>query len=303
LTILIGNVLDAFGDNDPAKILLKIKIHLLTHIVEDVIRFGPAIRNSTEIFECFNAIFRLCSILSNHQAPSRDIARKFASMDRLKHILSGGFWKQDNAWVQAASNVREVLQTMPINQRHLGWTPPQKIIVGMFPLHNTVTCSEFVFRRPGTMHFASKQKSPPIQWKETQSASSSNAPASCHSVHWRCALSVTSQSGDVCSEGSWVFARNSKVQCRLSLLHVTRTCAENIPLKNEPLVGRVLEILMQDSNAQVPAGIVTLEHFLVSEELHPEFDMPVLCRPSDASRRAVTVLSDVRNVGNTVYLS
>jgi hypothetical protein len=93
LTILIGNVLDAFGNNDPAKILLKIKIHLLTHIVEDVIRFGPAIRNSTEIFECFNAIFRLCSILSNHQAPSRDIARKFASMDRLKHILSGGFWK------------------------------------------------------------------------------------------------------------------------------------------------------------------------------------------------------------------
>ncbi|KAJ7302618.1 hypothetical protein DFH08DRAFT_641770, partial [Mycena albidolilacea] len=271
LTILIGNVLDAFGDNDPAKILLKIKIHLLTHIVEDVIRFGPAIRNSTEIFECFNAIFRLCSILSNHQAPSRDIARKFASMDRLKHILSGGFWKQDNTWVQAASNVREVLQTMPIIQRHLGWAPPQKIIVGMFPLHNTVTHSEFVFPWPGTMRFASKQKSPPIRWKETQSASSSNAPASCRSVHWRCALSVTSQSGDVCSEGSWVFARNSE---------------------NEPLVGRVLEILMQDSNAQVPTGIVTLEHFLVSEELHPDFDMPVLCRPSDASRRAVTVLSD-----------
>ncbi|KAF7366089.1 hypothetical protein MVEN_00485200 [Mycena venus] len=130
LTILIANVLDAFGDHDPAKILLKIKLHLLTHIVEDVVRFGPAIQNSTEIFECFNAIFCLCSILSNHQAPSRDIARKFAAMDRLKHILSGGFWQQDNEWVQAAYNVRQVLQTMPIIQRHLGWVPPQKIVAG-----------------------------------------------------------------------------------------------------------------------------------------------------------------------------
>jgi hypothetical protein len=130
LTILIGNVLDAFGDHDPAKILLKVKLHLLTHMVEDVIRFGPLIRNSTEIFECFNAIFRLCSILSNHQAPSRDIAHKFASMDRLKHILSGGFWKQGNEWVQAATNVRDVLHTMPIIQRHLGWVPLKKIING-----------------------------------------------------------------------------------------------------------------------------------------------------------------------------
>jgi hypothetical protein len=128
--VLIGNVLDAFSDYDPAKILLKIKLHLLPHIVEDVIRFGPAIRNSTEIFECFNAIFRLCSILSNHQAPSRDIAQKFGSMDRLKHILSGGFWFQDGDWVQAAMNVRDVLHTAPIIQRHLGWVPQRTVTVG-----------------------------------------------------------------------------------------------------------------------------------------------------------------------------
>jgi hypothetical protein len=130
LTTLIANVLDAFGDNDPAKILLKIKLHLLTHMVEDVVRFGPAIRNSTEVFECFNAIFRLCSILSNHQAPSRDIGIKFASMDRLKHILSGGFWKQGDEWVQAALNVRDVLKTMPIIQRHLGWVPERRTVAG-----------------------------------------------------------------------------------------------------------------------------------------------------------------------------
>ncbi|KAJ7195228.1 hypothetical protein GGX14DRAFT_307139, partial [Mycena pura] len=73
-----------------ARIINKVKLHLLPHLVEDAVRYGPVVRNSTEVFEGFNAVFRLRSILSNHQAPSRDIAMKFASMDRLKHILSGG---------------------------------------------------------------------------------------------------------------------------------------------------------------------------------------------------------------------
>jgi len=60
------------------------------HLGQDIRRFGPAIHFSTEVFECFNAIFRLCSIYSNHQAASHDSAHKFASLDRLKHILSGG---------------------------------------------------------------------------------------------------------------------------------------------------------------------------------------------------------------------
>ncbi|KAL6300498.1 hypothetical protein BKA93DRAFT_696210, partial [Sparassis latifolia] len=73
-----------------AQILVKGKLHVLKHILADIRRFGPAVRFSTEIFECFNVIFRMCSVLSNHQAPSRDIAHKLADIDRVKHILSGG---------------------------------------------------------------------------------------------------------------------------------------------------------------------------------------------------------------------
>jgi hypothetical protein len=128
---LIGNVLDAFALIDPAKIIDKMKLQVLPHLVDDIRRFGPAIRYSTEIFECYNAIFRLCSVLSNHQAPSRDIANKFASMDRLKHMLSGGYWKEEGQWVRAGPKVRRVLYDDPFIQRHLGWVPHKKPIVGM----------------------------------------------------------------------------------------------------------------------------------------------------------------------------
>jgi hypothetical protein len=123
LEILIGNVLDAFALINPAKIIDKMKLQVLPNLVDDIPRFGPAIRYSTEIFECFNAIFRLCSVLSNHQAPSRDIANKFALMDRLKHMLSGGYWKVDEEWIHAGTKVRDILCKDTFIQRHLGWVP------------------------------------------------------------------------------------------------------------------------------------------------------------------------------------
>ncbi|KAJ6607440.1 hypothetical protein B0H10DRAFT_2166796 [Mycena sp. CBHHK59/15] len=70
LQVAVANVLDVFAMIDPSKIISKIKYHLLAHIDEDVVEFGPLIGVATEIFECFNAIFRFCSILSNHLAPS-----------------------------------------------------------------------------------------------------------------------------------------------------------------------------------------------------------------------------------------
>ncbi|KAJ6631043.1 hypothetical protein B0H10DRAFT_2321221 [Mycena sp. CBHHK59/15] len=211
--------------------------HLTILIGNDVVRFGPAIRNSTEVFECFNAIFRLCSILSNHQAPSRDIAYKFGSMDRLKHILSGDIGGR----------------TMPIIQSHLGWVPPRKLVAG-------------------NMRLAAKKKSLPMRWKDTVSASANKTFAICSSARWRSALSVTAQSGDICSKGSWIFARNSN---------------------NSILIGRITELLAQDGDVDgVPSGIVTMEHFLVSEQLHPEFEMPVLQRPVDTDLHSITVLSN-----------
>ncbi|KAJ7193158.1 hypothetical protein GGX14DRAFT_537656 [Mycena pura] len=254
LKILIANVLDAFGDHDPARILQKVKIHLLTHLVDDVGRFGPPIRNSTEVFEGFNAVFRLCSVLSNHQAPSRDIALKFASMDRVKHIISGGYWKQGNGWIRAGEKVTEVLRTTPVLQRHLGWVPPKK-------------------GQKGTTRLPSKDKISYVPWAETQAASAavSHIAGLDPSTHkWCRAISVIAESEDTCKQGSWVCARSS----------------------NDVRYGRILALLSCESGK---FQLVVLEHFVVSERLHPDFGMPVLSRPAVGAdpRLLIFLVSDI----------
>ncbi|KIJ46219.1 hypothetical protein M422DRAFT_250259 [Sphaerobolus stellatus SS14] len=70
----------------------KPKFHILLHLPDHIKRFGPASLFATEGFESFNAVIRSFSIHSNRQAPSRDIARGFARGNRLRHMLSGGFF-------------------------------------------------------------------------------------------------------------------------------------------------------------------------------------------------------------------
>jgi hypothetical protein len=125
LQILIDNVLDCWAKIDPTRIIVKAKLHILQHLVEDIRRFGPAILFSTEVFECFNAVFRLCSVLSNHQAPSRDIAHQFSDMERFKHQASGGFWKDsDGTFVCAGPAVRQYFENTQLRRR-LGWADPK----------------------------------------------------------------------------------------------------------------------------------------------------------------------------------
>ncbi|KAJ7706508.1 hypothetical protein B0H14DRAFT_3099671 [Mycena olivaceomarginata] len=162
---------------DPQRILVKIKLHLLAHIPDDVRRFGPLIRWATEIYESHNTVFRLCSVFSNRLAPSRDIAVKFASMDRVKHFLSGGYWWDPifEQWAQAGWGVQQILLTDPTFQRHLGWTPPPKINPGSHQAHWTTNTAP---------------PSPDSQWRMGQA--------------------VTAQSGDKAIVGSWVFGLDSK---------------------------------------------------------------------------------------------
>lgn len=118
-------------------ILNKSKLHLLVHAPEDICRFGPAVRTSVESFECYNGVFRRCATFSNRQALSLDIARKFRSMDRIKHLLCGGYFQDpfshaNRDWVQAGEAVRTLFKQQPILQNHLGWVPRAHVISGEY---------------------------------------------------------------------------------------------------------------------------------------------------------------------------
>lgn len=186
---------------------MKQKLQTLKHVLEDVPRFGPAVRSSTEAFESFNAVFRLCSVLSNHQAPSRDIALKMADIDRLKHTISGGYWLQDGQWIRAGIAVREFLERNVAMQAQFGWKAQ------LIPV-------------PGRVKLPAQAKRRVIDWEKSQAArlgildATHKPPAT---SQWCLGLKVTANSGDECGCGSWVFASKSDVSsshymCTISIL-------------------------------------------------------------------------------------
>ncbi|KIY43178.1 hypothetical protein FISHEDRAFT_22939, partial [Fistulina hepatica ATCC 64428] len=69
---------------------LKPKFHIITHLPDHVLRFGPLMLFATEAFESFNAVIHGKSVHSNQQAPSHDIAHVFAQCNCVRHILSQG---------------------------------------------------------------------------------------------------------------------------------------------------------------------------------------------------------------------
>jgi hypothetical protein len=97
----LGDLLDITAQNAPSILLTKAKFHILVHIIDNLWRFGPAPLYATERYEAFNSVLRTALVLSNRQAPSRDAASRFAGYDRVKHLLTGGKWydEQSRRWV------------------------------------------------------------------------------------------------------------------------------------------------------------------------------------------------------------
>lgn len=70
----------------------KPKFHIILHLVDHIRDLGPAVLFATEGFKSFNALIRAMSVHSNRQAPSCDIARAFAQINRVRHLASGGYF-------------------------------------------------------------------------------------------------------------------------------------------------------------------------------------------------------------------
>ena len=67
---------------------------------------------ATERYESFNSVVRQALVHSNRQAPSLDSSRTFANFDHIKHIFSGGFWKDSRFgnWVQVLPAVCSIIE-------------------------------------------------------------------------------------------------------------------------------------------------------------------------------------------------
>eukprot|EP00731_Ephydatia_muelleri_P009853 Em0005g439a len=67
----------------------KLKIHLILHLPDSMLRFGPASSFNTERCESYNSVIRSRNVYSNRQAPSKDIATAFAIQESIRFTFSG----------------------------------------------------------------------------------------------------------------------------------------------------------------------------------------------------------------------
>ncbi|KAK7008238.1 hypothetical protein R3P38DRAFT_2948527 [Favolaschia claudopus] len=248
---LIANLLDIWGQIDPRRILVKGKLHILAHLVDEIPRFGPAILYATEIFECWNAVFRLCSVFSNHLAPSRDIAVTLADMERFKHVVSGGWWKNaDGKLVQGGHRVRTFLTSNAELQRRLGWASEAAAETGTVKLHSVA-------------------KQAPGSWSSTMNGLSLLEPGMQDSTVWVRCKHVVAQSGDICKDGGWVFFKKTE--------------------DSDPSAGRIEKILTrndkQTAAARNNSAVVVVKVFTIADIRDSRLNMPILVPSIDENER------------------
>ncbi|KAJ7794480.1 hypothetical protein B0H14DRAFT_2621851 [Mycena olivaceomarginata] len=191
------------------------------------IRFGPAMLFATEGFESFNAIIRSASVHSNRHAPSLDIAARMARGNRVRHLLSQGFFPSN----------RDYQPTLPENHRtKLTPKPPSEspwmdisfeelkrckwIQAGQSPLQ-LMGLNSFGSRLLGWEQISLQEVPPglcneigPItEWTATKSAAA-GVPSNASRAFTP--ETVTLGNGDICSVGDWVVWAESSGQTEIS---------------------------------------------------------------------------------------
>lgn len=103
--------------------LNRIKFHLLLHLVDHVQRFGPAMLTSVEKFESYNGITRKMGLFTNRHSPSHDIAATFGNWHAIRHLISGGSWKESASgrWVRAGDGLTRLFENKLVQQL-MGYT-------------------------------------------------------------------------------------------------------------------------------------------------------------------------------------
>ncbi|KAJ7917332.1 hypothetical protein B0H13DRAFT_2443031 [Mycena leptocephala] len=262
LHVAIGNFLDSLAEIDPSKMVTKVKTHLLTHAPSDVRLFGPLLGAITEAFESFNGVFRSCSILSNHRAPSRDIAIQLAAQEGVKHRVAGGSWPlkgegNETVWTRCGPSARQLMQEQPMLQRLLGWKQPVVLAPG------SVTLAPI----PVIKGQRGRPTRKAITLRSTQASLAFNCGDYDLDSRWYKCKNTVVQSQEVCDIHSWVVSSSP------------------VP-REDAVMGRIVEILQREASTE---AVVILEQFAIQPERHELFNMPFL-RPKRREEAVFLIL-------------
>ncbi|KAH9914360.1 uncharacterized protein BXZ73DRAFT_55012, partial [Epithele typhae] len=274
LSRTIEDFLNLTAQCSPSILLLKPKFHFLVHLPAYIRRFGPAIIFSTERYESFNHIFRLASVYSNRQAPSRDACRSFALNDIVKHIVTGGLWRDpvSHEWMRAGSAVLRYIADHPDHRRILGLPESQEDkLIGM--------CR--VGPGAGTSTLAPDSAGLSVKiWSNTRTGrflkdQDPAAYAQFSGEKFRIARAVVVTNRDVAAVGADV------------LVKATPACGDDQP---KPSPARIEEILVPMNSGQNIAShvLVTFHDFLPT--LHHRLRLPRLFM---STRKCVVPASDI----------
>ncbi|KZV70154.1 hypothetical protein PENSPDRAFT_456492 [Peniophora sp. CONT] len=249
----------------PSILITKPKFHFLVHLPAFIRRFGPAILFSTERYESFNRIFRLTCIYSNRRAPSRDSCRAFAAFDTMKHILSGGYWRDQRVpapgeWVHAGPDVSAYLDkhpkiksllNLPCPSDKTDCTGDMRLLKPSLPRTSNSTASK-VSRAPPP---------PPIPWKDT--AASNSCERSEH------ILPVSST--DLFFKGSAVRLLEGDI-ARPDATSLVQLTSEN---ETGLRFAKIIELLSTAAERH-SVSHVTIQLYRFLDTLHPKLDLPCL---------------------------
>ncbi|KAF9053465.1 hypothetical protein BJ165DRAFT_1524159 [Panaeolus papilionaceus] len=278
VTVAAENVLDIAALVDPSKIVCKIKYHLLTHLTQDIKRFGPLAGVASEVYEAFNGIFRYCSIFSNHLSPSRDIALQLAGQESVKHILCGGWWRipaSSDSGVAGAGSHKWVCPG-PSLQAFMLQNSTLKSLVGR-PSGESLTPGAVQLVPVKRAQNQTKLPRQAFEWSKTLCSSTHNHQGRFSHLQWYQGKSVVSRAGDTCDIGAWVFAQS------LSQQQDGNHSNQSLPI----ITGKIIEIL-HDASPLPSYSLVALDVFQVAHSRHEVFGVPILFRRMNQS--SVTIV-------------
>ncbi|KAF8417184.1 hypothetical protein L210DRAFT_3616068 [Boletus edulis BED1] len=259
LSRMIEDFLNVTAKCAPSILISKPKFHFLVHLPAYIRRFGPAIAFSTERFESFNYVFRLSCIHSSRHGPSQDSCQRFARLDIVKHIVTGGYWyeKELKRWVRASPFVLDYLYEHPAQAKLLG--------VKLDDDEDKSGTGEFCRVNKSGKSEVSKS----VKWESTLCAKFSTvSPQACKSEYHR-GHAFIAKEGDKVEIGGHVILAHSSSHTGF-------------------VIGRVCEILIGDPLGRIVSHVAT-QLFTFAPELHPLLHLPcvelsdetVVVHPSD----------------------